>query len=124
MQCSVCNKCKGVLQGWASPAHLSSSCNKQQHGLVAPADPHLTQQYFLYCRLLHRSKFYDRLKELREYHKRFPVYDISSAEDDSGLLKEEPRVEFSGEEGMGRWVLDIRCCCVMYGFIVCWGMPV
>lgn len=48
------------------------------------------------------SKFYDRLKELREYHKRFPVYDISTAEDDSALLKEEPKVEFSGEEGMGR----------------------
>lgn len=57
--------------------------------------------------LLPCSKFYDRLKELREYHKRFPVYDISAAEDDSGLLKDEPRVEFSGEEGMGRWVREV-----------------
>jgi hypothetical protein len=48
------------------------------------------------------SKFYDRLKELREYHKRFPVYDISAAEDDSSLLKEEPKLDFSGEEGLGR----------------------
>jgi splicing factor 3A subunit 3 len=48
------------------------------------------------------SKFYDRLKELREYHKRFPVYDISAAEDDSSMLKEEPKLDFSGEEGLGR----------------------
>eukprot|EP00878_Enallax_costatus_P015542 GHUV01016279.1.p1 GENE.GHUV01016279.1~~GHUV01016279.1.p1 ORF type:complete len:477 (+),score=184.94 GHUV01016279.1:401-1831(+) len=53
------------------------------------------------------SKFYDRLKELREYHKRFPVFDITMAEDDSALLKEEPKVEFSGEEGMGRY-LDLH----------------
>lgn len=44
------------------------------------------------------SKFYDRLKELREYHKRFPVYDISTGEDDSELIKEEPKVVFTGEE--------------------------
>jgi hypothetical protein len=48
------------------------------------------------------SKFYDRLKELREYHKRFPVYDISAAEEDSSMLTEEPKLDFSGEEGLGR----------------------
>lgn len=31
------------------------------------------------------------------------MYDISGAEDDSVLLKEEPKLEFSGEEGLGRW---------------------
>jgi splicing factor 3A subunit 3 len=48
------------------------------------------------------SKFYDRLKELREYHKRFPVYDISTTEDDSELIQEEPKVVFTGEEASGR----------------------
>lgn len=48
------------------------------------------------------SKFYDRLKEIRDYHKRFPVMDITEGEDDSDMLKEEPHVEFSGEEGKGR----------------------
>eukprot|EP00879_Flechtneria_rotunda_P023696 GHRR01025085.1.p1 GENE.GHRR01025085.1~~GHRR01025085.1.p1 ORF type:complete len:178 (-),score=45.34 GHRR01025085.1:701-1234(-) len=60
-------------------------------------------QLFTHC--LACRKFYDRLKELREYHKRFPVYDISVAEDDTALLKEEPQVEFSGEETLGRYVL-------------------
>lgn len=53
------------------------------------------------------SKFYDRLKELREYHKRFPVLDISAAEDDGGMLNEEPKLDFSGEEGLGRY-LDLH----------------
>lgn len=50
------------------------------------------------------SKYYERLKELRQYHQRFPVYDVTGAEDDAALLKEEPRLEFSGEEGLGRCV--------------------
>jgi hypothetical protein len=50
-----------------------------------------------------RRKFYDRLKELREYHKRFPVHDISNPEDDSEMLQEEPKVVFTGEEANGRW---------------------
>eukprot|EP00879_Flechtneria_rotunda_P009192 GHRR01009625.1.p1 GENE.GHRR01009625.1~~GHRR01009625.1.p1 ORF type:complete len:514 (+),score=175.71 GHRR01009625.1:1274-2815(+) len=62
-------------------------------------------QLFTHC--LACRKFYDRLKELREYHKRFPVYDISVAEDDTALLKEEPQVEFSGEETLGRY-LDLH----------------
>lgn len=53
------------------------------------------------------AKFYDRLKELREYHKRFPVYDISTGEDDSALIKEEPKVVFTGEEANGRY-LDLH----------------
>jgi splicing factor 3A subunit 3 len=48
------------------------------------------------------SKFYDRLKDVRDYHKKYPVTDIMEAEDDSGMIKEEPHVDFSGEEGVGR----------------------
>jgi len=48
------------------------------------------------------SKFYERLSELRDYHKRFPAYDISTAEDDSELIREEPKVVFTGEEANGR----------------------
>jgi hypothetical protein len=31
---------------------------------------------------------------------------ISAAEDDSSMLKEEAKLDFSGEEGLGRWVLS------------------
>jgi hypothetical protein len=67
----------------------------------------LISSALLFHFVLHCSKFYDRLKELREYHKRFPVYDISAAEDDSSMLNEEPKLDFSGEEGLGRCVLVI-----------------
>ncbi|KXZ48869.1 hypothetical protein GPECTOR_25g454 [Gonium pectorale] len=53
------------------------------------------------------SKFYDRLKEIREYHRKFPSLDLTEAEDDTPLLKEEPHVEFTGEEGLGRY-LDLH----------------
>ncbi|GFR50687.1 hypothetical protein Agub_g12939 [Astrephomene gubernaculifera] len=53
------------------------------------------------------SKFYDRLKEIREYHRKFPTHDLTEAEDDTPLLKEEPHVDFTGEEGLGRY-LDLH----------------
>ncbi|GAB4814775.1 hypothetical protein N2152v2_001821 [Parachlorella kessleri] len=53
------------------------------------------------------SNFYDRLKELREYHRRFPNTDITEAENDEAVLREEPQVPFSGEEGLGRY-LDLH----------------
>ncbi|GLC47372.1 hypothetical protein PLESTM_002065900 [Pleodorina starrii] len=53
------------------------------------------------------SKFYDRLKEIREYHRKFLSNDLTEAEDDTPLLKEEPQVEFTGEEGLGRY-LDLH----------------
>ncbi|KAG9456991.1 hypothetical protein H6P81_001499 [Aristolochia fimbriata] len=54
------------------------------------------------------SAFYDRLKEIREYHRRHPVARVVDiAEEYEELLKEEPRVEFSGEEAFGRY-LDLH----------------
>ncbi|GIL62707.1 hypothetical protein Vafri_16876 [Volvox africanus] len=53
------------------------------------------------------SKFYDRLKEIREYHRKFLSNDLTEAEDDTPMLKEEPHVEFTGEEGLGRY-LDLH----------------
>lgn len=51
------------------------------------------------------SVFYDRLKEIREYHRRHPnARVIDPSEDYEELLKEEPHVEFSGEEGYGRYL--------------------
>mmetsp|Transcript_16887 Transcript_16887/g.30636 ORF Transcript_16887/g.30636 Transcript_16887/m.30636 type:complete len:624 (-) Transcript_16887:290-2161(-) len=52
-------------------------------------------------------RFYDRLKEVKDYHRKFTVMEITEAEDDSHLLKEEPTIEFSGEEGYGRF-LDLH----------------
>lgn len=49
-----------------------------------------------------RSQFYDRLREIRDYHRRYPSADLTEAEDSEALLKEEVAVEFSGEECMGR----------------------
>lgn len=54
------------------------------------------------------SAFYDRLIEIREYHRRHPaarVVDVN--EDYDQLLKEEPQIEFTGEEGFGRY-LDLH----------------
>lgn len=57
------------------------------------------------------NNFYARLKDVRDYHRKFPdqtdvVYNddgtVMSLEEQ--ILKEEPIPEFTGEEGMGRWV--------------------
>ncbi|XP_078429865.1 splicing factor-like protein [Wolffia australiana] len=51
------------------------------------------------------SAFYDRLKEIREYHRRHPVGLVAdAAEEYEELLKEEPIIEFSGEEASGRYL--------------------
>ncbi|KAJ7959330.1 Splicing factor 3A subunit 3 [Quillaja saponaria] len=42
--------------------------------------------------------FYDRLKEIREYHRKHPVARVVDASEEyEALLKEEPQIEFSGE---------------------------
>ncbi|CAL1409685.1 unnamed protein product [Linum trigynum] len=54
------------------------------------------------------SAFYDRLKEIREYHRRHPasrVVDVDEQYD--ALLKEEPVIEFTGEEAHGKY-LDLH----------------
>ncbi|CAN4085746.1 unnamed protein product [Withania somnifera] len=45
------------------------------------------------------SAFYDRLKEIREYHRRHPAARviIDMGDEYEQLLKEEPQIEFSGE---------------------------
>ncbi|KAI3855098.1 hypothetical protein MKX03_018492 [Papaver bracteatum] len=53
------------------------------------------------------NAFYDGLKEIREYHKRHPSSRALEESDQELLLKEEPHVEFSGEEGHGRY-LDLH----------------
>ncbi|CAN6709374.1 unnamed protein product [Malus baccata var. baccata] len=54
------------------------------------------------------SAFYDRLKEIREYHRKHPVARVVDAnEEEEALLKEEPQIEFSGEEAFGRY-LDLH----------------
>ncbi|CAN1264089.1 Splicing factor SF3a60 homolog [Linum perenne] len=55
------------------------------------------------------SAFYDRLKEIREYHRRHPaargVVDVTDQYE--ALLKEEPVIEFTGEEAHGKY-LDLH----------------
>ncbi|KAL7003598.1 hypothetical protein U1Q18_004749 [Sarracenia purpurea var. burkii] len=54
------------------------------------------------------SAFYDRLKEIREYHRRHPAARVVDANEEyEELLKEEPRTEFTGEEAFGRY-LDLH----------------
>ncbi|KAL6291666.1 hypothetical protein ACE6H2_009176 [Prunus campanulata] len=54
------------------------------------------------------SAFYDRLKEIREYHRKHPAARVVDAnEEEEALLKEEPQIEFSGEEAFGRY-LDLH----------------
>lgn len=51
------------------------------------------------------SVFYDRLKEIRDYHRRHPVaLVVDAGEEFEESLKEEPHVEFSGEESFGRYL--------------------
>merc|ERR1711865_1353532 len=57
------------------------------------------------------SRYYERLKEMKDYHRRFPEHtEISFAADgkevtfEDQILKQEIEVEFSGEEGQGRFV--------------------
>lgn len=50
--------------------------------------------------------FYDRVKELKDYYRNKPI-ETTEAETDELALKEEPRIEFSGEEGQGRF-LDLH----------------
>ncbi|KAJ7546379.1 hypothetical protein O6H91_08G037900 [Diphasiastrum complanatum] len=54
------------------------------------------------------SAFYDRLKEIRDYHRRHPNARVVDAGDElEEMLKEEPWIEFSGEESYGRY-LDLH----------------
>ncbi|CAN6327909.1 unnamed protein product [Urochloa humidicola] len=54
------------------------------------------------------NKYYERLKEIRDYHRRNPSARFVSATDDyEELLKEEPVIEFTGEEAFGRY-LDLH----------------
>ncbi|KAJ7959329.1 Splicing factor 3A subunit 3 [Quillaja saponaria] len=49
--------------------------------------------------------FYDRLKEIREYHRKHPVARVVDASEEyEALLKEEPQIEFSGEEAFGKYL--------------------
>ncbi|KDP22149.1 hypothetical protein JCGZ_25980 [Jatropha curcas] len=51
------------------------------------------------------SAFYDRLKEIREYHRRHPAARVVDANDEfEALLKEEPAIEFTGEEAFGKYL--------------------
>ncbi|CAN6346498.1 unnamed protein product [Urochloa humidicola] len=54
------------------------------------------------------NKYYERLKEICDYHRRNPSARFVSATDDyEELLKEEPVIEFTGEEAFGRY-LDLH----------------
>ncbi|KAJ6881488.1 splicing factor SF3a60 [Populus alba x Populus x berolinensis] len=51
------------------------------------------------------SAFYDRLKEIREYHRRHPAARVVDANEDyEAMLKEEPVIEFTGEEAFGKYL--------------------
>lgn len=54
------------------------------------------------------SAFYDRLKEIREYHRRHPsARVIDAGEEYEQMFKEDPGLDFSGEEAFGRY-LDLH----------------
>lgn len=53
-------------------------------------------------------KFYDRLKDIRDSHRRNQSSRfVSETDDHEELLKKEPNIEFSGEEAFGRY-LDLH----------------
>ncbi|KAL8137091.1 hypothetical protein V2J09_003092 [Rumex salicifolius] len=54
------------------------------------------------------SAFYDRLKEIRDYHRRHPAARIVNADEEfEQMFKEDPLLDFSGEEAFGRY-LDLH----------------
>ncbi|KNA09357.1 hypothetical protein SOVF_154360 [Spinacia oleracea] len=54
------------------------------------------------------SAFYDRLKEIREYHRRHQSARVIDAEEEyEQMFKEDPMLDFSGEEASGRY-LDLH----------------
>lgn len=53
------------------------------------------------------NTFYERMREVRDYHKRYPNSSFTQKEDLSDRLKEEPWVDFTGEESHGRY-LDLH----------------
>lgn len=53
------------------------------------------------------GNFYDRLKEVRDFHRRFPDDAITEGDGNEALLGPEPTLAFSGEEGLGRY-LDLH----------------
>mmetsp|Transcript_6383 Transcript_6383/g.18382 ORF Transcript_6383/g.18382 Transcript_6383/m.18382 type:complete len:504 (+) Transcript_6383:259-1770(+) len=53
------------------------------------------------------ATFQARLKEVQDYHAKYPSTDITEPEDTSGGLRGELDVEFSGEESLGRF-LDLH----------------
>ena len=52
------------------------------------------------------SSFYDRLRDLREYHRRFPNVQVQNQPDDNAEDL-QPKVQFSGEEMFGKY-LDLH----------------
>ncbi len=54
------------------------------------------------------STFYERLRDIKDYHRRHPGLEVPDAEgEEVAALAAEPPVEFSGEEGGGRF-LDLH----------------
>mmetsp|Transcript_12726 Transcript_12726/g.30935 ORF Transcript_12726/g.30935 Transcript_12726/m.30935 type:complete len:500 (-) Transcript_12726:510-2009(-) len=53
------------------------------------------------------SAYYDRLKEVRDYHKLYPGFHAPSADDFLAPFKADAPLEFSGEEANGRF-LDLH----------------
>lgn len=61
------------------------------------------------------SAFYDRLKEIREYHRRHPAARVVDAnEEHDALLKEEPLIEFTGEVSLS----DLYSLLLNYAFLL------
>eukprot|EP00959_Pyramimonas_sp_CCMP1952_P115971 2424329-Pyramimonas_sp.AAC.1 len=53
------------------------------------------------------SAFYDRVREARDYHKRHPASGFTQKVDPAEALKDEPWVNFAGEESLGK-TLDLH----------------
>eukprot|EP00243_Klebsormidium_subtile_P004114 TRINITY_DN17896_c0_g1_i1.p2 TRINITY_DN17896_c0_g1~~TRINITY_DN17896_c0_g1_i1.p2 ORF type:complete len:517 (+),score=201.30 TRINITY_DN17896_c0_g1_i1:191-1741(+) len=53
------------------------------------------------------SAYYDRMKEIRDYHRRHPSARTVEQEDLDARIKAEPHVYFTGEEALGRF-LDLH----------------
>ncbi|MBA0616054.1 hypothetical protein Godav_016139 [Gossypium davidsonii] len=66
------------------------------------------------------SAFYDRLKEIREYHRKHPAARVVDANEEyEDLLKEEPVIEFSGEVSLSHTHIQLSTfCCSNFLFYV------
>lgn len=97
-----------VKQGHRVSILLDKVAERSEVGLTLSADPDGSRKAEIQAIQGNAvfSSFYDRLRDLREYHRRFPHIQVQNQPDESADDL-QPKVQFSGEEMYGKY-LDLH----------------